>query len=148
VLAREDLSVGARLEVSRQSAFGQRDVAAARRCTGEGVQGSRCAGLDGWIMKGPVVGSVDRVPGNPRGDDASSAGNTGRGPETLGSGRKRHGAPRRGGDRLQHDAVAFGQPLQRRQLLGVGVGVQLERQSNVGEPNRDALVDGESASEV
>jgi hypothetical protein len=41
-------------------------------------------GLDGWIMKGPVVCSADRVPGTPSGDDASLAGNTGVGQRRSG----------------------------------------------------------------
>ena len=51
-------------------------------------------------------------------------------------------------ERLIDDAVALGQLLQRRKLLVVGVGVELERQADLAEADRRLTIDAERAAEV
>ena len=51
-------------------------------------------------------------------------------------------------ERLQHDAVALGELEQRRQLLVVGIGVELEAQADVAEADRRLLVHAQRAAEV
>jgi hypothetical protein len=52
------------------------------------------------------------------------------------------------GQSLEDDAVALGQLQQRRQLLLVGVRVQLEAEADRLEPDRRLAVDREGAAEI
>ena len=50
--------------------------------------------------------------------------------------------------RLVNDAVTFGQFHQRRDLFPVGVGVEVETEPDVAEPDRHFLVDAKGAAEI
>src|SRR5919109_353312 len=52
------------------------------------------------------------------------------------------------GERLEHHAVALGELLEGRELVGVGVAVELEGQADRSEAHRRLAVDAQGAAEV
>jgi len=49
---------------------------------------------------------------------------------------------------LVHDAVALGELKQRRELLGVGVAFEVEREADRGEANRGVTFDAQRSAEI